>query len=107
MKIIYNNIIPFSGFVAINLFGVVFARKKYRPLAERSINHEAIHTAQMKELWYIGFYLLYLIEYVILIFKYKNTNAAYRNIRFERESYANESDIDYLTARCGFEWRNY
>lgn len=27
MKIIYNNIISFPGFAAINLFGVIFARK--------------------------------------------------------------------------------
>ena len=27
MKIIYNNIIPFKGFKAMNLFGVLFVRK--------------------------------------------------------------------------------
>lgn len=38
MKIIYNNIIPFPGFAAINLFGVIFARKKYRPLSKTTVN---------------------------------------------------------------------
>ena len=47
MKIIYNKIIPFKGFLAINLFGFLFARKK---LTEVNINHEKIHTEQMKEL---------------------------------------------------------
>lgn len=28
MKIIYNDIIPFQGFKAINLFGILFARKE-------------------------------------------------------------------------------
>nr|DAE36180.1 MAG TPA: hypothetical protein [Bacteriophage sp.] len=37
MKIIYNDIIPFPGFAAINLFGVIFARKKYRPLSETTV----------------------------------------------------------------------
>lgn len=29
MKIIYNNIIPFKGFLAINLFGVLFVYSVY------------------------------------------------------------------------------
>jgi hypothetical protein len=41
MKIIYNKVIPFKGFKAINLFGFLFARK---PLSESDINHETIHT---------------------------------------------------------------
>ena len=28
MKIIYNNVIPFKGFTAINLFGILFARRE-------------------------------------------------------------------------------
>ena len=79
MKIIYNNLIPFKGYKATNLFGIIFARK---PLTEIDINHEAIHTAQMKELFYIGFYIWYLIEYLILFIKYRNLNKAYKNIRF-------------------------
>lgn len=50
MKIIYNNIIPFKGFLAINLFGVLFVRGTYRDLSATVLNHEKIHTAQMKEL---------------------------------------------------------
>ena len=41
MKIIYNNYIPFNGFKAINLFGIVFARRK---LSQKDIKHELIHT---------------------------------------------------------------
>lgn len=55
MKVIYNNLIPVKGFVAINLFGVVFARKMYEPLGRATIQHEEIHTAQMRELLYVGF----------------------------------------------------
>ena len=49
MKVIYNKLIPFKPFAAINLFGFVFARKEYKPLYERTLNHERIHTEQMKE----------------------------------------------------------
>ncbi len=55
MKIIKNSIIPFGNFKAINLFGIVFYKGK--ALSEKTLNHEAIHTRQMKELCYIGFYL--------------------------------------------------
>lgn len=42
--IIKNNIIPFRGYKAINLFGIIFLRKEY-DLSEIDINHEAIHFA--------------------------------------------------------------
>lgn len=96
MKIIYNKLIPFKGYKAINLFGIIFARK---PLTEIDINHEAIHTAQMKELLYIGFYIWYLIEYLFLIIKYRNLHKAYKNIRFELEAYDYEKDLSYLKHR--------
>lgn len=43
MKIIYNKIIPRKGFGAINLLGIIFARKDYI-MSERGINHEQIHS---------------------------------------------------------------
>lgn len=101
MKIIYNNLIPFPGFKAINLFGIVFARK---PLKDIDINHESIHTAQMKELLYIGFYIWYLIEWIVLLFKYKDSYKAYRNIRFEKEAYSNELNVQYLNNRIKYNY---
>lgn len=67
MKIIYNNLIPFKGFAAINLFGILFVRKGVE-VSEEMINHEAIHTAQMKEMLYVFFYLWYVIEWVVRLF---------------------------------------
>lgn len=47
MKIIYNKVIPFGkDFYAINLFGILFAKG---PCDEVTLNHESIHTAQMKD----------------------------------------------------------
>ena len=101
MKIVYNNIIPFKGFTAINLFGVLFVRNEYKDkLNERILNHEAIHTAQMKELAYVGFYVIYILEWVYrLIF---HTKTAYRGISFEREAYDNQSYSGYLDYRKPF-----
>ena len=90
MKIIYNNIIPFKGFSAINICGLVFARNRFKPLSEYTINHEAIHTAQMREGLYIGFYILYIIEF---LFK------GYNNISFELEANKYEEDLNYLKIR--------
>lgn len=102
MKIVYNNIIPFSGYKAINLFGILFIKKKYK-INNIDINHEAIHSAQMKELFYIFFYLIYVIEWIIRLFMKGN---AYRNISFEKEAYNNEYDLNYLSSRKRFAmWR--
>lgn len=104
MKIIYNNIIPFKGFLAINLFGILFVRGTERDINAVVLNHEKIHTAQMKELWYILFYIIYLLEWVMRLFKNEN---AYRNISFEREAYENERDMDYLDNRRKYAmWKN-
>ena len=62
MKIIYNSIIPFKGFLAINLFGILFVRNEYKNngLTQSTINHESIHTEQIKELGYVFFYIMYI-----------------------------------------------
>ena len=64
MKIKYSKIIPFKGFYAINLFGTYFIRKEFegKSVPKKTLNHEAIHTEQMKELGYIFFYIWYFIE---------------------------------------------
>lgn len=103
MKIIRNSIIPCKGFAAINLFGVVFVRKEIRPQHNISLrnwnimlNHELIHTAQMKELLYLPFYLLYGIEWLIRLAMYMNARKAYRNISFEREAYDKQYNFYYI-----------
>lgn len=107
MKVIYNNIIPFKGFSAVNLFGVVFARKECRPLSEKTINHKAIHTAQMRELLYIGFYIIYFFEWIFRLARQTYTGEdAYRNLSFEKEAYKKQMRKTYLTYRKSFaQWR--
>lgn len=103
MRIVKNKFIPFKGFKCINLFGVLFVRNECE-LTDRDINHESIHTAQIKELWYVTFYILYLLEWFIRLFMKGN---AYRNISFEREAYGNEYNTSYLKDRKKFAWKNY
>jgi hypothetical protein len=105
MKVIYNNFLPLKGFTAINLFGVLFARREYNPVSERTIRHEAIHTAQMKELGYLPFYILYFAEWIVRLFV--NGKAAYRNISFEQEAYGNDRNGQYLKNRKNYAWLNF
>lgn len=121
MKIIRNKFIPFSGYKAINLFGILFVRGNAR-INERTIRHEAIHTAQMKELLYVPFYIWYLLEYFIRVCAYGlrflgrmvrdkkrkfRLSLAYRKISFEREAYTNENDLKYLQTRERFSFLKY
>lgn len=105
MKIIYNSVIPFPGFMAINMFGLMFVRNEYKSrISNRTINHESIHTEQMKELGYIPFYIIYLIEWFIRLFGKGN---AYRQISFEQEAYDNERNMFYLETRKRYSWLKY
>lgn len=106
MKIIRNNLIPFHGFRAINLFGILFARKRAR-IDPVLINHEAIHTRQMMELLILGFYAWYIVEWAIKWIRYKDRYKAYHNISFEREAYAHQADLDYQKKRKYFMFLKY
>ena len=116
MKIIYNPIIPFPGFAYMNFFGILFGRDECKlNLTKRTLNHESIHTEQMKELLYIFFYIWYLIEWLIKIpcsWFYKQpkgqqkiTKVAYRSISFEQEAFYNQYNYEYLEGnRKRYNW---
>ena len=121
MKIIRNKYIPFPGYKAINLFGVLFVKNNAK-IDDVTINHEAIHSRQFIELmvlfavatffirWWLpvfapfAFYVWYIVEWLIRLLKKGN---AYRNISFEREAYANEGDASYLKGRGWFNFLKY
>lgn len=103
MKIIFTKIIPPHRFAAINLAGILFAPKGVK-VSARTVYHEAIHTAQMKEMLYVFFYLWYLIEWLIRLFGKGN---AYRNISFEKEAYLHDHNKTYLKNRRPYSWFKY
>ena len=93
MKVIVNEYIPFKGFIAFNFFGIIFVRLdeylKFDKLHNKHaydviLNHEKIHTEQMKELLYIFFYLIYCVEYLIKFICCFNFHKAYHNVSFEK-----------------------
>ena len=103
MRIIFNRFIPLKGFKAINLFGFLFARWGAN-INSYSINHESIHTAQMKEMLYIFFYLWYLVEFCIRLIIMRSWHSAYRAVSFEREAYQHGHDFSYLDSRKHYAW---
>lgn len=103
MKVICNDLIPFKGFKAINLFGILFVRNG-STISDVDLNHESIHTKQMKEMLYIPFYICYVLEWVVRFISCGNSMLAYRRISFEIEAYLNQYDENYLKNRKRFAW---
>lgn len=117
MKIIKNHIIPFGSFVAITFGPWIFTRRE--ELSDVTVNHEAIHWEQQKELAVVFFYLLYglmiIVEVVRCLFDSSRGSRAdgrhrslwkraYRCIPFEREAYEMESFQGYIGARKHYAW---
>ena len=107
MKIIYNKFLPPKGFAAINLFGILFARSENNPLRETTINHEAIHSSQAKEMLFIFFYLWYCIEWLVRWVQYGSRSRGYFFISFEQEAYKNQYDSDYIKNRTFWSFLKY
>ena len=105
MKIIKTKWFPFGGYSTINLFGILFTKEDN--LSQTSLNHEAIHTAQMKEMLYIFFYIWYGIEYVLIRLFHKKQNDAYHDVSFEEEAYLNDHSEYYLACRKHYAWIKY
>ena len=124
---VYNDIIPFDGFLAMTLYPWIFInndeKDKFDKTAER---HENTHGLQQVETtllgdlvafilflvgcgWYsliaVGlFFEIYLLEYLI---KFLLTSNAYRSISFEQEAYDHEDEVYYNEVRKHFAWIRY
>lgn len=120
MWIIKNNIIPFKGFAAMNILGLLFVRKNVR-LTPRLLRHEKIHSVQQYEImmvsailaliastmWQGWWYLLIVVAMPLLMYilawlialVLPPYDSAYKDSPFEREAKANENNPDYLLTR--------
>lgn len=102
--IVYNSLIPFRGFMAITIWPFIFVRKEYKSrFDDVCLRHENIHVQQQKELLLIFFYVIYLLEWLINLFRYGGKKAYYM-ISFEREAYAHENDENYKRKHFA-QWR--
>lgn len=89
----------------LNLFGILLSSNPAE-VDERVVNHELIHSAQMRELLWLPFYLIYGIEWLVRLFMTRSPDKAYRSVSFEREAYTHGDDLTYLSRRRHFsQWR--
>lgn len=89
--------------ICLNLFGTFWARDTSW-IDKYVINHERVHTAQQRELLFITFYIIYVLEWLVRCIQYRNSKEAYYNISFEREAYTHGHDLTYLKNRKPYSW---
>ena len=92
------------GISGLTLYPFILLRDKTLKQDKRIMNHERIHICQQAELLVLPFYLIYLIEFIVGLIKYKNKRIAYLNISFEREAYKHDVDLNYLKERKLWAW---
>lgn len=92
--------------ICLNLFGTFWARDTSW-IDRYVVNHERIHTAQQRELLFIPFYIIYLIEWMIRLLQKHNLKDAYFAISFEREAYTHGHDLGYLKRRKHYAWTRF
>lgn len=56
----------------------------------------------MKELWYIPFYLIYILEWIYRLVTVGFSKDAYHSISFEKEAFLNQRKTSYLKKRVKF-----
>ena len=76
-------------------------------MSEATRRHETIHFQQQLELLFIGQWILYVLFWLVGVFRYRDGKKAYYENPFEREAYNNDTDPDYLKSRKRFNWINY
>ncbi len=94
--ILVTRFVPYS---AMAVYPFILIKKKEMQHNAVLINHEKIHHRQQLELLILPFYLLYFINYLFNLIRYRNHFKAYREIIFEREAFAMDNDLDYLNRR--------
>ena len=62
------------------------------------LTHELVHVAQIEQHGIFKFYLLYICQFLVNLYKFKNWEKAYYFITFEQEAYKTQAFIfsDYL-----------
>jgi len=97
----------YKNYVGLSLWPFIFLKEGSLKTDGVLINHERIHLKQQRELLILPFYFLYISEWLLRSLLYLDSYRAYRNISFEREAYANEGDMQYLSTRKSFGFLDY
>lgn len=104
--IVAKYLIP-KGYRGMAVFPFVVMKYDFDKANRIFVNHEKIHLKQQKEMLILPFFIWYFLEFLFRLIQYKNKDLAYRNISFEREAYAKETDLNYLKNRSFFAFLKY
>lgn len=107
--IIENSKIPkylsiFINIYAITLYPFIICKEV---MNKTTLNHEKIHLRQQRELWIIGFYILYVYYWLRGRVSGMSSVDAYLCIPFEIEAYENQTNEFYLVTRKKNAWKKY
>lgn len=83
-------------------FPIIYISDTLRPnkkLYKQVVNHERIHLRQQLELLIIPFWIWYFLEYLVYLVVHQDSYQAYRSIRFEKECWKHDKDLNYLSHR--------
>ena len=94
--ILVTRFVPYS---AMALYPFILVKREEMKQDSVLINHERIHHRQQLELLIVPFYVLYGINYLYNLMRYRNHYKAYHQIVFEREAFAMDKDTGYLKHR--------
>ncbi len=106
MILVSKYLIP-KGYSGLTIYPFVFLKHRESKTDEVLINHEKIHLRQQLEMFILPFYVFYVLEFCLRYVQYKNWYLAYINISFEKESYQNEANLNYLNERRSWSFLKY
>ncbi|MXV14779.1 hypothetical protein [Hufsiella ginkgonis] len=89
------------------LFPFILVKRPQLKTDQVIINHETIHLMQQAEMLVLPFYVFYLLNYLFNRMKGQKHFQAYRNIAFEKEAYAMDRQLNYLTRRKLWAWTSF
>lgn len=107
MFVVVNKFMLAKHFDGVVLWPFIVVRREELKKNKVFMNHEKIHLKQQVELLIIFFFIWYFFEYFIRLIKYGDSYKAYNRICFEREAYANERNIKYISQRPVWNFWNY
>jgi hypothetical protein len=97
----------FLQYSAMAVYPFVFIKRVEMQYDKELVNHELIHHRQQLEMGILPFYIAYLFNYLYNLIIYRKHYAAYRNIIFEREAFAMDKDLEYLSRRKFWNFLQY
>ena len=73
-------------------------------MSEITKNHETIHFQQYLETGFVGFILIYLLDYLLNLLKFRDGTKAYLSLRAEKEAYNMHENLEYCQCRTRYMW---